>query len=174
MRSLLLFALMLAGCSTVRSDPSLSSAMARDVSLIETSCSGRFNRGMETCWFHEGDPVTTIVQVQAPWPDDAVYGEMRVKHGDQTKTYEITGHTMMVPLADLVGKAWMASDVGLVQIVATVKTKSTIVQSVGYVFIVILDKGYDPVPMDDAETASTQTCVITYTDKGRSKITCRP
>lgn len=163
--------MVLVGCSSLPpADTSPTAISSGDLSLIETGCSPIPAKGMDICRFHNGSPVTSLWTLYVPWGADAVSGEARIKFGDKVKTYPIIDFQVLIPWTDIVGTTW--NKAGLVQALVTVKTKTKVIQALGYAFIVILKEGYDPQPTSSNTSILFKTCDIEYTSAGRSRVTC--
>lgn len=159
------------GCSTISpSDSSPDAVLSGDLSLVQTACSPIPTKGMDICRVHSGDPITSSWTLYVPWSSDSVSGEARIKYGDKTFTYKIADFSVDIPWTDIFGEYW--GKAGLVQALVTIKTKTRVVQALGYAFIVILKPGYDPVPMSSFGAITTKKCDIEYMSSGRSRILC--
>lgn len=158
------------GCSTLSPDTSPSAVSSGDLSLVQTACSPVPTKGLDVCRQHDGDPITSSWTLYVPWSNDAISGEARVKFGDQTIIYPITGFELNIPWKDIFGETWKSA--GLVQALVTIKTKDRVVQALGYAFIVILKPGYDPTPISSLGAITVKTCNIEYTTAGRSRVLC--
>jgi hypothetical protein len=165
--------LLSAGCrTTLPSDSVQPAVLSGDASLVMGACSQRPVRGVDVCYVHDGDAVTSAWRLYLPWGEQAVTGDLRIKRGDRVYNYKIASDIVDINWTDIVGATWTKDDVGLVQALATIKYEDRVVQALGYSFIVVLNPGYDPQPTGSESAITKQNCTIEYTDKGRSRVLC--
>ena len=66
---------------------------------------------------------------------------------------------------------WSTEHDGLVQIIATTKGESYYTSALGYVYIIVLKPGYNPLPLLKKEERGS-VCKIVYSENGRSSMYC--
>jgi hypothetical protein len=160
------------GCSTTPLDTSPPAISSNDPSLVISACQAVPSRGLDICRVHAGDPATSSWTLYLPWNSDAKSATIRVRWGDQVKTYQSDGPRFAIPWYDIFGPSWSRDDAGLVQAMVDVHYAERDVQALGYAFIVVMQPGYDPIPTDSRSVISWTECKIEYEASGRSRVLC--
>lgn len=174
--------LLLTACtspSLIPTDTSMEATEARDKTLVMSACETAPSRGMDVCRFVEGSSITSKWTLIMPW-EHSTRGTVRVRYRDRVMSYEVSGPTLDIYWADVMGaKVWQREHDGLVQALGEVTFtdwNGSVVSTkvLGYAYVIILKPGYTPLYIDsgDVHPFKTSRCVVIYTEKGRSQVQC--
>jgi hypothetical protein len=176
-----LSALALSGCmGKVVMDPSISPASAGDFTLVLTAGTDAVASGLSALRVKEEAPVDASMQFVLPTGKKITGGELHLDYRDVSKSYAITKESgvISVPYSDLISHpAWQKADEGTILVRAKVEYDSGQGQAVlnmsGLVFVIVHQKGYDPMPLDSGYVAFKTNCTVVYSTVGRSAVSCK-
>lgn len=165
-------------CAPLALDPSMGAVAAGDYTLAASVCSAAPGRGVDICRVKAGAPIDGTWDIIVPSARSIKGGEINVQYRDVTKSYGITGTVVKIPLQDLFGHPnWFASDSGtgvaFAKIIYNSSTGEDVINARGFVFFVVTDESYDPLPIDSAYATFPTTCKIAYSTAGRSAVSCK-
>ena len=151
-------------------DMTMSAADASDKTLAVSGCEGSLGRGFTSCRFIDGAPYGTLsIDVVLPKSSSVTTSMVRVRSGANVFSTTSSGNTVSIKYTDLFdGGVFNSKNDGPIQVVVSTKmVDGSIIQTLGYVYLVILKKGYNPLPWERITT-----CSVSYDSLGRSTVTC--
>jgi hypothetical protein len=112
-----------------------------------------------------------------PKDKKVISGEITVRYKGTKKSYAVTENTVVIPWKEITGHdVWLAADDGIAQATGAVKFKGPTGEEwadvLGIAFVIVLQPGYTPLPIDSGDAQWSATCAVRYTTKGRSAIEC--
>ena len=169
----------LVGCrGHVLIDPNPSAVASGDRNLVMAACSTVPSRGMDICRVMKGAPISTRWSLVVPYDEKTfISGEIHITFKDKSKTFEIKSRVVEIDLSELLeAPVWLQAHDQPIQAHGIVKFKDgqfeRLVDLLGYLFIVVTDQSYAPLPFDSGLTYSATLCKTTYTTAGRSFVDC--
>ena len=150
-----------------------------DKTLIHGACKKAPNQGVDICRVVEGSEIDSDWNIFLPWAESAVQATVRVRYKDRTLSFKFADRFATIPFKEVIGRNyWGVDDDGPVQALATIEFDDgpgqKYVQALGYAYIIVLRKGYTPLPLNDSNTFGELNCKMQFTDSGRSNFTCSP
>lgn len=164
----------------------MSAAQAGDLTLIGAMiggpCSGIPSQGADICRFKDGAPIETSWTLILP--KGIKSGQVTVYGPDSSKQYAISGTELAIPLREVFGKdRWSkALNNEILTALAEVRYEDKeglerIVRAEGMAIILVLPKGYEPMPLDSGfhnwETLCKKSVKVQYSTAGRSALGCK-
>lgn len=173
----LLFAIFCGGCKAIVIDTSMQAIAANDKTLIHSACHAAPGQGLDVCRVVEGAPIEQKWVMVVPHAPKFIAGEIRVRYKDVVKTYPVTSDVVIVPWKDFIGhETWQLDDEAPAQALGVFRyegeTGEVFVDVLGMAYLIVLQKGYSPMPIDSGLSAWKTKCEIAYSTAGRSAIRC--
>lgn len=176
--ALLMFLMpLLQGCQ-LPIDRMIPAAQAGDLTVV-SACDAMASRGGDICRMKEGQDVGGAWHLVLPVGGAVTGGELYVYFKDgASKSYAIKSNVVDVPWVDLVGPGqWSTDQGGVVLAKGEVRWNDNggIEQTtalLGEAILIVLKKGYEPLPVDSGLEAFKGKCSFTYgySTAGRSAI----
>lgn len=161
----------LVGCqSRPLIDMTMSAAEASDKTLAVSGCEGILGRGFVSCRFIDGAPYgDESIEVILPKSSDITTSNIRVRSGANVFSTTSSASSERIKYADLfAGGIFNSTNDGPIQVVVSSKMKDgSVIQTLGYVYLVVLRKGYNPLPW-----SRITNCTVSYDSLGRSTVAC--
>ena len=161
-------------------DPSPQAVQAGDWTLMVSACEAMPGRGADICRVKEGQPIQSVWRLIVPIvPKVLISGELTVYYKGVSKTYAIREKVIEVPWKDLVNaENWHREHDGTALAIAQIRWRDAqgienIWKARGLAEIMVLEAGYDPMPLDSGFAATSDWCKIQYSTSGRSSIRCQ-
>lgn len=171
--------LLLSSCTSFRKDSSPKAIDSGDKTLVHSACSSAPSQGLDICRVVQGAAISQSWIMILPVRKGLRSGEVRVRYKDQLKTYAINPDTavFILPWREIIGHdVWELSDEAPAQALAKLEYENfpglTFVDIMGVAFVVVLKRGYSPMPIDSGAEYFTTDCKIEYSTAGRSAILC--
>lgn len=173
-------ALLLVGCKALVVDPSITAAEAHDYTMVfSAGCQAVPSQGLDICRVVEGAKVAEHLRIVVP-VDKVLSCEIRVRYKGVAKSFSCAanGNVALIPWRELVGgEFYERGDEGPAQLIGSARVKGPdgdrFVDVLGYAFLVVLGKGYSPMPIDSGNQAWGTNCKVQYSTAGRSALVCR-
>jgi hypothetical protein len=176
----LLLPVLLGGCKALTIDSSIAAAEAGDLTAIFSGgCSAQPVQGFDLCRVVEGAAIQEEIRVVTPRPTQVVSGEVVIRYKGTVRSYAFKSDgVLVVPWKELIQhETYERNDAGPAQIEGTARVKGPdgehFVQVLGRISLLVLAKGYAPMPLDSGNQAWGATCRIQYSTSGRSSLACR-
>lgn len=182
MRLVFLGLTLLVGCKSVPMDPSMSAYAAGDLTLVMAAqgrnCQAHPAGGLTICRVTEDGLVDDDWVIALPHGDRVESGELVVRYKSGKVTYPVTGPSVTVRMADIIGHPKYAlDDDGLFQARGTIKIKGPSgpewVDLLGIGMLVVFQRGYSPLPIDSPLAPFKGSCSLGYSYAGRSFVQCK-
>jgi len=173
--------IMLSGCqhSPVFIPKTPGPDQGNDLTLVVGGCEHSLGRGVEICRVVEGSKITSKLTVIMPWKQgEMVSGTLKIRHGDQLRVVETNQSFYSREWSEIFGvETWGQQQEGPVQVSGVFKYKNgahvETMRLLGYVYLIVLNKGYSPQPLYQAPYFSEATCRIYYSASGNSAMECQ-
>lgn len=166
------------GCKSIPIDPSIAAAFAGDKTLIMSAgCSTVPAQGLDICRVQEGGSVQEVLTVVMP-SVKGLTGELKARFKGIVKTYAINATVTQIPWKDLLDHdSYSMEDQGLLQLTGSLRADLPdgvrFTDLLGYAYLIVLGKGYSPMPIDSGNHAWGATCRVQISTSGRSAMECK-
>lgn len=169
--------LVLAGCKDVIIDPSPNAMASGDITLAFTAGQNPVRQGVDVFRVTEGETTFGEMQIVAPQMPELIAGELSVRYKGRGLQKNFSGRVIRISWRELVGReTFDLNDDGIVQMVGRAQWNAPDgprwIDVQGYAFLIVLRKGYSPVPLNSGLEADKQSCAVDYTSSGRSAVSC--
>lgn len=171
--------LLLCSCTTMKKDSSPKAVASNDMTLVHSACSSAPSQGLDICRVVQGAAITQSWIMILPVKRGLRSGEIRVRYKDSLRTFPINPDTavFILPWREIIGHdEWALEDEAPAQALAKLEFEDfpglTYVDIMGVAFVVVLKRGYSPMPIDSGAEYFTTDCKIEYSTAGRSAILC--
>ncbi len=174
---------LVASCSGLVVDPSISAVEAGDYTLALSACENTPAGGMDVCHVTEGTKIQSSWKLFIPTKkDDKVLGwEADFIYRDAQHQVHLTGEDNIAEIkwSEFFGETTWTKDMdGEALALVTVRYKANdgtiqIVQFRGIAKLVVTKPGYSRLPIDSGFITWGTTCKVSYTSAGRSSVSCK-
>lgn len=165
------FSVALVGCQSLHYNTDyMTSTQGGDVTLVVGGCSGSLGRGYEVCRFMDGAPIDSEkITLVIPYGENSVVANVRMRYGARLFNTQVNAPFLTVKYSDLFyGPTFNKNHDGPIQIIVkTINKDGSFYETLGYLFVVVLTKGYN---QEAGEKINR--CVVTYDDLGGSEVEC--
>jgi hypothetical protein len=148
-----------------------SATMNGDSTLVVGGCEGNIGRGYEVCRFIDGAPMDAEnITLIIPYGEDSMAANVRIRAGARLFNVQVNKPVVKIKYTDIFqgSSNFTKQNDGPLQImVKTLNRDGSFYESLGYLFVIVLSKGYNR----DAGEKITK-CEVTYTDLGDSEVEC--
>jgi hypothetical protein len=135
---------------------------------------------MDICRVRAGTRIESSWKLVVPHGKNQILsGSIDVYFNDVVRNYGITGSVVEIPWKDFfAADTWDASMNGLATALALIRWKTPegieeVWKAQGEARLLVLAKGYDPLPMDSGFVAWQTKCKIQYSTAGRGALECK-
>ena len=180
---LLSYLLIACNAHTIVMDTSMNAVIAGDYTLLTASCSPMVSQGADICRVNEGTEISQVWTLLLPKGQGVLGGQITVTYkGAETGiTIPVGGGAVEIPLKSILDHdgPYMYDDRGSIVALADVQYKDnqgaiSHVQMRGLLILAVLDKGYQPLPIDGGgSVAFKQHCDLLTTTSGRTSVKCK-
>lgn len=168
-----------ASCQTLVVDPSPAAADKGDKTLIVSAggSAPKLRQGFDMLRVVEGSLIQEIITLPVPLGGPLLAVELRIRYKGEIIPWTVDKLPVEIPWKELIKHdTWQLDDESPVQISGTVRyqggTNEEFFRVLGFVFPVVLKKGYSPMPIDSGNHTWETECKIQYSTAGRSAIQC--
>lgn len=166
------------GCNSIPIDPSPSALASNDKSLVFTAGQNGLRQGIDIVRVWEGDPIGQGLQIVVPQGDAVKALEVSAHYNGTKTSFASKNNVLVIPYQQLTKHTeWSLDDDGVVQIYAKVQVEKDSeplwIDAQAYAYIVVLRKGYSPLPLNSGVEAFKTNCKVQYTTAGRSVAACK-
>lgn len=180
LKSLAFFLFLLMSCDKgINLDPSMDALASGDFTLLQSACSTGLAQGLDVCRVVEGAPISEVWQFVIP-KDRLKAGEIKIRYKQRVfvKAVSADSNIVSIPWRDVIGAdTWTLDMDAPVQAVGTIKydsgTGDRMVDVLGLTYLIVLKKGYSPMPIDSGFEGWKTDCKIAYSTSGRSSLECQ-
>lgn len=167
----------LVACAGLTIDPSPKAIASGDFTLVHSACTTGMAQGLDVCRVVEGMPITETWNLVLPFDQKYTTAELKIRYRGRVIVKNVTSKVTAIPWTEIVGAdTWTLDMDAPVQVIGTIRAKDNtgdqFVDILGMAFLVVLQKGYAPVPVDSEYTGWKTDCSVGYTTAGRSWIKC--
>lgn len=148
----------------------MSAVQGGDATLVMRGCEGDLARGYQVCRFVDGAPLKgEHITMVIPFGDQSLASNIRVRSGAKAIMLQNTGPSIKLDYSDIFeGSEFTKENDGPIQIIVkTLNKDGSFYETLGYVFVIVLNKGYSKEP-----TKTITKCKVQYTDMGESQVDC--
>jgi hypothetical protein len=161
----------LAGCQGPQFNMDrMTASEAGDSTLAVSGCEGDMGRGYEICRFMDGALLATErITLVVPFGPNSLATNIRMRYGAKIYMLQTNSPNVSIKYSDLFdGGTFTKNDDGPIQIITkTLNKDGSFYESLGYLFVIVLTKGYSIEP-----SRSITKCSVEYSEMGESKVEC--
>ena len=173
--------LILSACACVapKQDPAPQASVSGDPTLYVSAESETLpGRGADILRVQAGSPVQQSALVVLPDHSQISSGTVDVEVAGVHKGYTWSGTTLTFAWSDFFGPTWVQGSSTVAKITGSIEYTKPVGTGFfdieGFVFIVVYDTGYTPLPVDSGYEAWTSSCQVQMTTSGRTALKCIP